>query len=599
VESKKGDAPGALDSAASVPASPAQIAQIKEILLVLANAVSAAKIFPPEHQTVVNFVSDLHVRLKDYLERHWKLELGIEERVFTFSGKTVYEDPHPVKSLPFFFYKDGMQTLYFYRGLGKEELKGFLETIKEVSKLPPEEGDIVNALWEKDFANIRYSAPDDFLETRIGVAKSPLEIKVDREEFSRGRIDLSPEDLEAIHASILTLRESERIPPGESGSVIQEEINLLWDTSNAQELEEVESLLLSSRRVSSEEEYQSLVLEILYLEDRPDQFPAIAAVLKQLHLEALNKRHFRGASRLLSSLREIKEDFLEKDENKAGFIEAVIQELSQERLVIELEDSLDLSRVEDIDSLLSYLHLIGSRAVRLLAAVFERASDPIIRQKALRILEEIGEKDSGALMALAQDSKPALTREIIRLAGRLRDKKTIPYLAGFLGSQNAEIKLEAVRALGETADKTAAKVLLGFLADEDERVRTGALQSLLKVDETVLPHILAFAREKEFKKKSLAEIGAAFETLARSESNEACHALKEFLRIRPWWPAPRKTEIALVAAAALEKMAIPLALEALKEGTRCRSKKIKQACAKALSRKTGAVNPARGPETHG
>lgn len=56
-----------------------------------------------------------------------------------------------------------MKGLGFYRGLHKAELEGFLEAIRVVSLLPPEEGDIVNALWEKDFPNVRYHAPDYFL----------------------------------------------------------------------------------------------------------------------------------------------------------------------------------------------------------------------------------------------------------------------------------------------------------------------------------------------------------------------------------------------------------------------------------------------------
>lgn len=113
----------------------AQVDKVKEILHCLVNAVSAAKIFPSDHQTVSNFLSDLHDRLKRFLDENWKLELGIEEHAFTFGEKKVYEDPHPVKSLPFFFFKDGMQMLYFYKGVEKEELKGFLETIKKVAQL--------------------------------------------------------------------------------------------------------------------------------------------------------------------------------------------------------------------------------------------------------------------------------------------------------------------------------------------------------------------------------------------------------------------------------------------------------------------------------
>src|SRR4030042_3777880 len=132
--------------------------EAREILLVLGNAVSAFRLFPSENPTVRNFISDLYERLSEYLDKHRKLVIGVEEQAFTLDGKTIFQDPSPVRSLPFFFLKDGLKMLEFHRGLQKSELEGFLEAIREVSQLPPEEGDIVNALWELTFRNIRHVA---------------------------------------------------------------------------------------------------------------------------------------------------------------------------------------------------------------------------------------------------------------------------------------------------------------------------------------------------------------------------------------------------------------------------------------------------------
>jgi len=51
-------------------------------------------------------------------------------------------------------------------------------------------------LWEKDFAHIRYFAPDDFLETKIGAGQRPIEFKIDPQQFETGTITLAPEDRE-------------------------------------------------------------------------------------------------------------------------------------------------------------------------------------------------------------------------------------------------------------------------------------------------------------------------------------------------------------------------------------------------------------------
>ena len=146
---------------------PRKLDRVREILQTLANAVSAMKIFPVEHATVRNFVEELSRKLKTFLSDNEKLEIGIEEHDFTYAGQRVFRDELNIKSLPFFFFKDGMQKLFFYDGLDRDEVADFLNLIKQESRKPPEDADIVNALWERDLANVQYYAPDDFLENRI------------------------------------------------------------------------------------------------------------------------------------------------------------------------------------------------------------------------------------------------------------------------------------------------------------------------------------------------------------------------------------------------------------------------------------------------
>jgi HEAT repeat protein len=193
--------------------------KIRDFLHQLANTVSAMKIFPAEHATVKTFIDDLSQKITSFLDVYGKLEISIEEFSFVFDGKPVYADEMAIKSLPFFFFKDGMQKLYFYQGLDREEILDFLNLIKKESKKPAGQADIITALWEKDFAHIQYFAPDEFLENRIlqecgfsqhgapaqsqgsdagEFSHKAIEIKVDTSKFSRGKIELSAEDREVV-----------------------------------------------------------------------------------------------------------------------------------------------------------------------------------------------------------------------------------------------------------------------------------------------------------------------------------------------------------------------------------------------------------------
>jgi hypothetical protein len=200
---------------------PKSVEKVRDFLHLMGNTVSAMKLFPSDHATIKTFIQDLSRKILDYLDTHGKLELSVEEFSFVCAGKTVYTDEMTIKSLPFFFFKDGMQKLFFYQGLDAGEILEFLNVIKKEAKKPGGEADIITALWEKDFAHIQYYAPDEFLENRIlqecrfsrhgspasvtGAApdaaefsSKAIEIKVDTAKFSSGKIELSEEDRRVV-----------------------------------------------------------------------------------------------------------------------------------------------------------------------------------------------------------------------------------------------------------------------------------------------------------------------------------------------------------------------------------------------------------------
>jgi hypothetical protein len=559
----------------------------REILLVLGKSVSSARLFPGEHQTVGHFISDLHQRLTDYLEKYRKLELGIEEQSFTLDGKTLFHDPNPARSLPFFFFKDGMKGLGFYRGLQKGELEGFLEAIREVSQLPPEEGDIVNALWEKDFPNIRYVAPDDFLETKIGVGRPRLRPDVDIDALNQGRVELTPEDLEEIRRSTLALDRSKDNENVAAGPTVQEDINNTLAKTDDRETLGIEALLTANRQLSQEEEYLSLILEIIYLEDRPGQFPAIANILEQYHQEAIQKGDFRRAAKLLHALTEIKEVYAKKNKLKSDLMNSVIALLSRKSNLVELRDSLDLGSISDSQGLFDYLRFFGHRSAGLVADIYERATNQDWRRRALDILKEIGEADLQELIGLVQESRPALSQEIILLLSESEDSRIVTFLANIVSYKNTSVKLSAIRALGRIQDKAADKVLLGFLADPNEEVRASALDNMKKAaDKQVLSHIIEAITDKSFAKKSDREKKALFDILGRSDSEEAGAFLGEILTRVPFLPNPKHTELCLLSVDALAQMSLSTSKEVLKKGAKRRHRKIRSACLKAIQAKS-------------
>ena len=555
---------------------------VKEILKLFEKSFAQMKIFSEDHANVIKFTDQLYEKTCIFLEKYWKLELGVEEFSFTFSGETVFTDIQIRKSIPFLFYKDGVQILFFYKGLKKEEFLDFLDVIKNASNLPAEESDIVISLWEKDFANIRYFAPDDFLESKIGAGIEQLEYKIDKNKLFTGKIELKPEDQKALKESTLAqkiLNDSIEKPGSKPKSSSEAEKSSLTD----EEERKLEHMILSNRKFLPKEELLSLLVEMLYIEQRPAEFSKTMDILTQCHMDTLKKGDLPGAVQNIKFILELKKSLFSQSDRKAISIDKFLKDIKDKNFLSLIEDAFQKGKILEPDALLEYLQILGPEAIPLLSNLYEESKSPDFRIKALSLLKEIGKQDLKTLMNIAQNKHPAITNEIISILETSQDKNAVQYLSNFISYENKSIKANAIKALGKFQNNTANKILLAFLSDEEEELRIIATQNLQYTgDKSIVEHILKVVQNKSFLKKEKKEKTALLEFLARSQAAEAKAALKKILKKPTIFSHRKNIETSLCSISALKTTGNLEAVKILEEGVKSHNRKIKQACKLAV-----------------
>jgi len=577
---------------------------VKDILVALANSVSALKIYPAENPTVKESIDALYAKFNAFLEEHDKLEMEVEEFSFICNGQVVYTDPLPIKSLPFFFFKDGLYTLYFYNGLDRQELADFLELIKRESQKPSEESDIVTALWEMDFSNIHYYAPDYYLENRVidearkslgqkadsllpgELLKENIEMAVDTSQFTTGRIDLKDEDM--IEASKDRQPGSgaapEQSPAGREKSPAASMDPILTQA----ELETVEDMIRSNRNLVPEEEFIELMVELTYLESDLQSVRATLDAFYEYHLEKLEKGDFSVVILIVKKIRRLLDYLNEKEPDKAALIESFMKKIASPRTLEAVQKLLRKDRNVELDSLLAFFKILGISALSLAADLYESNPDLALRARILEFVSSETSHDPGLLAGLADDSRPEFSREVVSLLEKVPSGKGIPHLAVFLNFTDLNIKIAAVTALAKASGDTANSILLGFLNDKIEDVRIQAALRLNPVKEkSRILKIIREASTREFREKSLKEKEAVFSFIGRSRIPEALIFLKkQFLR-RSLFPSRSNFELKLAAVKGLEEMADENALKLLEKGTLSGNKNTARACSEAIIRISG------------
>jgi hypothetical protein len=604
------------------PAGPAQAETIdavrlekaKDLLHCLANTVSAMKIFPNEHATVGNFVDLLTQKFTAFLSAYDRLQVGIEEYTFTYGGRAIFTDEVAIKSLPFFFFKDGLQILFFYQGLDRPEIQEFLELIKSEAQKTAEDSDIVVAMWERDFPNIQYYAPDEFLENRIlgemrdaralknmpdlpeDLAGETIEVRVDTAKLKEGRIDLDGEDRGEVEKAASRPDDEAPSPagaapdpeeaaetgPGERGQISP--AAAMDPTLTESELHALETMIRANRTISPEEEYLNLMVEIIYLDKNMANCKASLDTLLEYHFDQLQRGHFHVAVLIIQKIHELGRH-LAGDAAKAALLDEFLRGTISPKTVEAVKTLLARKKAMDWESLLGFFELLGPPSLGLAADLFEIAPDGEARHKIVAFIEKTGGRNPGLIAALADNARPALALEIVGILSRVPGNRGIPHLSAFVNFQNKDIKFETIHVLGRVRDEMANRLLAGFLNDLDEDVRIQAAMALDPAQSGArVQHILREAAGREFQAKSLKEKEALLAFLGRTRSPEALEFLRRTLRRAPLFGSKRILELRLAAVAGLESMATEEAFDALQKGAIGRTKKVREACAAALVR---------------
>jgi len=568
------------------PPDPDEVNKATGVLKYFDSAFSSIKIFPSDNPSVKKSIDSFYERITEFLDEYEKLTIFIEEFSFSYKGETVFQEEEKQNSLPFFFFKDGMKELTFHDGLEKRELKDFLALIKEESTLPLEDSDIVNSLWAKDFAHIRYIAIDEFLDTDIG--KGEERSTIDIKEFSKGSINLTPEDkIELYKRSIaLGLQLNPDLAEEEDDENL-EDFNLPYHVAAACEGEtpELKSMLLENREIPSMVAMVNLLFEILFLEERHDQFSAILNVLYQCYKEVVHKSNFALACLILARIQELKVMLPGQSEGKEKSLEIILQKTKDESFIASLRELFLDDRIKDYDSFFQYLALLSPNSIPLVGDVWEHSEDPFLLQKASTFLQEIAQQNIAPVADIAREDKVSLTKEVVAILGRIGGKKILPYLTIFSEYQHKAIRLEIIHAMSKIKDKTTNKILIRFLSDKDGEVRIRAAMNLkYRGDKATLKYVMQLAQEKDFTNKGKLEKKALLSFLARTKNNEVSALLRSMLKKWSILSSSKQNETRLCAVSALETMATPEAVDIIKEGIKIRNKTIRNACNLALRR---------------
>jgi HEAT repeat protein len=148
------------------------------------------------------------------------------------------------------------------------------------------------------------------------------------------------------------------------------------------------------------------------------------------------------------------------------------------------------------ETIKSLKELANPIAVRPL--MFVGLDDASLRIQAMKAVVHFGEHGVSELLSIIEERNPHTMADVIRVLGRIGDRRAVPSLLMALNFADSELRPGMLEALGLLGDRTALAKIISLLSDTDESIRLSAVRAVQRIpDRRAVKPILAIINQTQ------------------------------------------------------------------------------------------------------
>lgn len=507
--------------------------------------VKAFRIYEANHPILLKFMERLKKDFDNYFEEFDSFPLLVGEHRLFYKGKVVYENPDVKESLAFFFFKDGIREIKFFRGLELKEIVDFLHVVRRSESVNRLEDDLVTLLWEKDFSHITFGTVDEFLESGSQYVPATEEDFIERLEFkSLGKESLGdtvPEK-EKQDTSALAVEGLKQVLNPSPGQSLIEACQL-----NATEIEEINEEI--------DQEHQpgyiylltdNLVEILLHLGEDMDAYENMISYFERTTGAFLEQREIRKAVVVLKKLNDTMESMVLKDKQIFA-IRRILDAFSDTRSIELLGEAMKGEGGADSEAILQYLRLLTQKAIEPLCVLLGKIESGKWRKSVCDIVADLSRDEIKPLVKFLADPNPFLVCYILYVLGKVGHPSTVKYLGNLVAHQDLKVREETLQVL-KKFNGQGKDLIQKLLKDPLPEMRAKASLIFAKVakGEAAKP-LIGVILSEDFFKRDYEEKAAFFKALGETGSQEAIPVLKKIAQKKRWFQRGKWDEMRLCA----------------------------------------------------
>ena len=488
-----------------------ELQTVKDIIAAFLVGLKNFGLYPENHVLCQKCIDHAFKCLEAFLNTYGSLRLNVEKERLIYQGEIVFQESDSKEKLVFFLYRDGIRWIQFDKGLKTKEIKRFIDILNCYTTVQEDpEGDLVTALWEENFSNIRYKASDIYWESEP-LLKLKLLTTENAKSFAE---NVSEEELE--NSLTTTLRSSEKG---------------LFEL-NAFEIAKLREMVI-------EEENRNISIELLrlasvLLEDHANKndLETFLQLIKNEIKVCLTQENFELAKKILKSFQEMR--LVSKTKNPWAILifNNFIKSISDPQflnILSKILPTLDKSNLEKFKLIRQFLVLLYPNAILTLAPILSQIRSKNVQQQLIEIIEIMARRDLHPLEQLLSSNDEYMVRILIDIVGRIPGRKANQIILKMLHNSSERIRQQAIKHFINQRS-LFLEIIFPFIDDSSESIRQLIL-GYLKQNKSEKGEVLLteYLQQKQFLLNNNQHIIDCYKTLGKCGSSKSIPFLQEIL----------------------------------------------------------------------
>ncbi len=568
-----------------------KIRDVKSIIISLLMAAKNHTMYPEHHVVYKESLRKVISYMDAFLKKHSDLKLDVEKNQLLFEEEPVYRDDPKTGEWAYPLYRDGIQWLEFQAGLELGEISEFVKIVNQYRKLQEEpKGDLVTALWEKDFPHLQYAATDILWRADTVKDFSTFNM-IDHGESAAGNHGVEGAAFqgtegiqEAVHDDMHDSTDTAMGQRREADINLAVTNRTIWEMT-PEELQHIEEMVAEEETQKNTEDVLDVLQLILMDQSEKEDFSIVLEFIKEEFKNTLAQGEFRIAHDFLENLKKACQSCKSEKPWVESLLNRFLSDITDVEVLGVLKDvlpSLEKQHVDQVTVFRKLLLNLPSSAVTVLGPMLLENISASLERQIMEIVGSLAIKDIQPLERLLDRPEEALVKKLVYILGYIKKERAVQILIKMTGHPSSWVRMEALKGL-KRRNKNMVNELLPLINDPVLPIRRMIWDHIeAHQNEDTGELILDFLEQRKIFYRTDKQILNCYRALGRCGTLRSIPLLRQTLLGQTWQFNSERSLRRRGAALALLELNTEEARNVLNDASRSLFPNIRSAYQKAL-----------------